>query len=242
MSFVSLVRKTLHSLGHRGMVGLMFLCAVLAVLVVLALWSGLTWLTANLVTLERSWLDTAINWLVGIVLGIGGWFMLPVLVILISAAFQEITISKVEQADYPDMVRAGEPHLWTDLRHDIRFTLKALLLNLLVVPFYFIGIGFLLSILLNSYLLGREFFENAAGYHLGKPGARELGRRHKKQVYGSGLLITLLTLLPVANLFAPIIAMVWMVHVHHAINPGLSSGSSGAQPSGRDLKGKDLGG
>lgn len=228
MSFVLLARKTLHSITSRGMLGLMFLCAVLALLVALALFLGMIWLTANLVTLERPWLDTAINGVVGVVLVIGLWFMLPVLVLLISAAFQEITISTVEQADYPDVVRTGEPHFWADLRHDIRFTLKALLLNLLVLPFYFIGIGFVLSVILNSYLLGREFFENAAGYHLGKPGARELGRRHKKLVYGSGLVITLLTLLPVANLFSPIIAVVWMVHVYHGVTPRLPSHPVGA--------------
>mgnify|MGYP002386869959 FL=1 len=226
MSFVLLARKTLHSITNRKMLGLMFLCAVLAVLVVLALVLGITWLTADLVALKRSWLDTAINWVVGAVLGIGGWFMLPVLLILIAAAFQEITINKVEQDDYPEEMRAEQPHFWTDLRHDIRFTLKALLLNLLVLPFYFIGVGFLLSVVLNSYLLGREFFENAAGYHLGKPMARELGRRHKKLVYGSGLVITLLTLLPVANLFSPIIAVVWMVHLYHGVNQPLPAGSN----------------
>jgi len=221
MSFVMLARKTLHSIAKREMLGLMFVCAALAVLVVLALVLGITLLAADLVALQRSWLDTAITWLVGVVLGIGGWFMLPVLLILISAAFQEITINEVEQTEYPEEKRAEQPHFWTDIRHDIRFTLKALLLNLLILPFYFIGIGFLLSVLLNSYLLGREFFENAAGYHLGKPRARELGRRHKKLIYGSGLVITLLTLLPVANLFSPIIAVVWMVHVYHEVKPQL---------------------
>lgn len=221
MPFLLLARKTLHSLTNRGMLALMLLCAALAVLLVLALVLGITWLTGDLVTLERSWLDTAVNWLVGIVLGVGGWFMLPVLVILISAAFQEIVIRKVEQAEYPGSVRAGEQEFWTDLRHDVRFALKALLLNLLLLPFYFIGIGLLLSVALNSYLLGREFFENAAGYHLGKPKARELGRRHPKLVYGSGLVLTLLTLLPVANLFAPIIALVWMVHAYQGINTRL---------------------
>jgi CysZ protein len=226
MSFVILARKTLHSITNRKMLGLMLLCAALGVLVVLALVLGITWLTADLVALKRSWLDTAINWVVGAVLGIGGWFMLPVLLILISAAFQEITINKVEQDEYPEEMRAEQPHFWTDLRHDIRFTLKALLLNLLVLPFYFIGVGFLLSVILNSYLLGREFFENAAGYHLGKPRARELGRRYKKLVYGSGLVITLLTLVPVANLFSPIIAVVWMVHLYHGVHPPLPEGSN----------------
>ena len=62
MSFVILAKKTLHSITNRKMLGLMLLCAALGVLVVLALVLGITWLTADLVALKRSWLDTAINW------------------------------------------------------------------------------------------------------------------------------------------------------------------------------------
>ena len=114
-------------------------------------------------------------------------------------------------------MRSGEPHFWPDVVHDIRFTLKAVGLNLLILPFYLIGIGFVLSVLLNSYLLGREFFESAAGYHLGKPQAREIGRGHRMRIYSSGLVLTLLTLIPLVNLFVPIIAVVWMVHVFHGL-------------------------
>lgn len=217
MGLVGLARKTLHSVTQPRLVVLMFLCAFLAFVVVALLVAGITWLTADLVTIERHWLDTTVNWLVGIISGIGGWFMLPVLVVLISGTFQEITIHRVELAEYPDKVRSLEPGFWTDIVHDVRFTLKAIGLNLLVLPFYFIGIGFLLSVLLNSYLLGREFFETAAGYHLGKPQARELGRQNRKMVYSSGFVITLLTLLPVANLFSPLIAVVWMVHLYHGL-------------------------
>ncbi len=219
MRYFSLARKTLRSLARDRLVGLMMLCALLALLIVVALVSGITWLTANLVNLERGWLDASVNWMVGIVTGVGGWFMLPVLVVLISGVFQEITIHRVEQAEYQDKIRETEPSFWPDLAHDIRFTLKALFLNLLVLPFYLVGIGFVLSIVLNSYLLGREFFESAAGYHLGKPRARQLGREHKKLIYGSGLVLTLLTLVPVLNLFSPIVAVVWMTHIYHGI-PG----------------------
>lgn len=215
MSFISLFSKTLHSVTRVRLLALMFLCAVLALLVVVSLAIGVTWLTANLVSFEQGWLDTLLSWLAGVVSGIGGWFMLPALVVLLSGAFQEITIYRVELAEYPDKVRQDEPHFWPDIVHDIHFTLKAILLNILVVPFYFIGIGFFLTVLVNSYLLGREFFETAAGYHLGKANARELGRRHRKLVYGSGLIITLFSLVPVLNLFAPIIAIVWMVHLYH---------------------------
>jgi len=202
MPFMVLVRKTLHSITQARLISLMLLCAALGFLLVLALVAGITWLTADMVSLERQWLDTTINWLVGIATGIGGWFMLPVLVVIIAGVFQEITIHRVEQAEYPDEMRSEEPHFWADILHDVRFTIKALTLNLLVLPLYFFGIGFVLSVLLNSYLLGREFFES----------------RHRRMVYGSGFVFTLLTLTPIVNLISPIIAIVWMVHVYHGMD------------------------
>ena len=217
MPFLLLCKKTAGSVSRPQIVMLLVLCAILAVMIAAGVVAILTWGTASLVTLDRGWLDSTVNWLVGIILGVGGWFMLPVLVVLIAGIFQEIIITKVEKAEYSDRIRDQEPRFWADLAHDIRFTLKALLYNLLILPFYFFGIGFFLSIALNSYLLGREFFESAAGYHLGKPGAGELGNRHKVLVYGSGFLFTLLTLVPVINLFVPVIAIIWMTHAYHLL-------------------------
>jgi CysZ protein len=74
-----------------------------------------------------------------------------------------------------------------------------------------------ISVLLNSYLLGREFFESAAGYHIGKAEAKKFRQQHRKIVYGGGFAITIMTLLPVLNMFVPLLAIVWMVHVYHAV-------------------------
>ena len=78
-------------------------------------------------------------------------------------------------------------------------------------------LGFIVSILLNSYLLSRKFFEIAAGYHIRKPQAQKFGQQNRGMVYGGGFVITLLTLVPLLNLFVPIIAIVWMVHVYHGL-------------------------
>ncbi len=209
--------KTIDSVTRAGLVGLMLACAGLALAVVVVLVAAVTSITAHLVDLQTGWLDSLVNWIAGVVTGVAGWFMLPALVVLIAGMFQEKTIDRVERAYYPDQVRSREPRFWPDLRHDVGFTLWALSLNILVLPLYFLGVGFLVSIALNSYLLGREFFESAAGYHMGKPGAKALGEQHKKTVYAGGLVITLMTLVPLLNLFVPLLAIVWMVHIYHGL-------------------------
>ncbi|HIJ79738.1 MAG: EI24 domain-containing protein [Desulfobulbaceae bacterium] len=213
------IAKTFASVKKADLLGLVGLAGGLAVLVVGVSITGLTWLIAKLVDLQTGWLDTLVNWLVGLLTGVAGWFMLPPLVILVAGICQERIIHKVELAYYPDRVRKEAPQFWADFRHDLAFAASALFLNLLILPLYLFGIGFLASIILNSYLLGREFFESVAGYHLGKPRAKELMRQHKRVAYAGGLAITLMTLVPFLNLLMPILATVLMLHVFHSL-PG----------------------
>ena len=209
--------KTFVSIKKANLLGLMLACALLAVVVVLGAVGSVTWITDRFVTIERGWLDTLLNWAVGVLTGIGGWFMLPVLTVLISSLFQETAIQRVERVYYPDASDRQVLKFWPEFRHDLKFTGWAVCLNILVLPLYVFGIGFAASILLNSYLLGREFFESAAGYHLGKTNARALGLRHRKAMYGGGFVITVMAIVPFLNLFVPILAIVWMVHVYHRI-------------------------
>lgn len=210
------IARTLRSVPRARLGRLMLACLAAAVLVVALSVAGLSALAAGLAGTE-SWLGRAVVAVVSVAAGIGGWFLLPVLTILIGGLFQEWVVQRVEQAEYPERRWEGAPGWLHNLPHDIRFTLLALFLNLLVLPFYLLGIGVILSILLNSYLLGREFFENVAGLHLGKPEARALGRQHRASVYGGGLVITLATLTPFLNLFVPILASVWMVHLFQGL-------------------------
>jgi CysZ protein len=209
--------KTFNSLKKANLFGLMFACALLAVIVIFGAVGSVTWITDRFVAIQRGWLDTLFNWVVGVLTGIGGWFMLPALTVLVSSLFQEAAIQRVERVYYPDVIRSEVLKFWPEILHDLKFTGLAVALNVLIMPLYLLGIGFPASILLNSYLLGREFFESAAGYHLGKTSARELGLRHKKAMYGGGFAITVMAIVPFLNLFVPILAIVWMVHVYHQI-------------------------
>ena len=210
--------KTIESIFKTKLLTIMLACAILAIIVVLILVTAITWVSAVLIQIETEWIDTTVGWLIGLITGIGGWFMLPVLTVLIAGMFQETVIHRIEFVYYPDKIRSESPKFWPDIWHDIKLTIWALFLNLIILPFYFLGIGFIVSIILNSYLLGREFFESAAGYHLGKPKAKNLGSQNRFIIFIGGLVITLMALIPVLNLFVPIFAVVWMVHVYHSIS------------------------
>jgi len=207
--------ETIQSLKKAKLAGLMLMSSLLAGFIILAIAIGLSGLAEFIVNIKMGWLDNSINVIAGVLAGIGGWFMLPALIPIIAGMFQERVIHNVEEAYYPENALTISPRFWPDFKHDVKFTLLALFLNVLLLPFYVIGIGLLMSVALNAYLLGREFFESAAGYHLGKPKAKELIKTNKIAVYGGGLCITGLTLIPFLNIFTPILAICWMTHLYN---------------------------
>ncbi len=215
--------KTLRSIFNARLLGLMLLSAILGIIVVILAVVSISWISANMIEIETEWLDTLVSGIISIISGISGWFMLPAVVVLIAGMLQEIAISRVEAESYPQLQRQERPKFWPDALHDIKFVLWALFLNILVLPFHLIVIGFFISVALNSYLTGREFFEMAAGYHIGKPQAHKLMRHNRLAVYIGGFVITLMAAVPLLNLFVPIVAVVWMVHVYHQI--GTNRGS-----------------
>ena len=220
--------KTFQSLIKAKLFGLMFISVVLAIAALLFVVGGITWLTAHFIKIETGWLDGLVSGLAGALYLIIGWFLLPAFTVLIAGLFQDKAIARVERVYYPQMARKEEFKFWPDFWHDVKFTAWALFLNILALPLYFFLIGPVVSILLNSYLLGREFFESAAGYHLGKVHAREFYHHHRGVVYGGGLAITSMTLIPLLNLFVPLIAVVWMVHVYHELqgNAAVADGAA----------------
>ncbi len=210
-------RKTILSIQRARLTATVFYCALLAATVWLTVVAAVTWFTDRLVSIEKGWLDALVNWIVALLGGVAGWFVLPVLTVLISSLFQESIIERVERSEYPQSARNENLSFGSEIRHDLMFTLEAVGWNVLILPLYAFGIGFAVSFLLNGYLLGREFFETVAGYHLGKEAANRLFKRHRTPIVIGGLIIMTMALIPLVNLFVPVVAVVWMVHVYHAL-------------------------
>ena len=209
--------KTIESAFSGKLIWFAFLSLLIAVLII-GLFSFVAGFLANqLFDFGIPWLSGGLAAVIGIATGIGGWFMIPALTRLMGAAFMEPVIDCVERESYPSAVRKTAPRILPDVMHDIRFVMYAVFLNLLISPLYLIGIGFFASVALNTHLLGREFFETAAGYHIGKPAAEKLLSRHRMKVYTGGFLITIATLVPILNLFAPLLGVVYMVHLYHDV-------------------------
>lgn len=148
--------------------------------------------------------------------GIVAYLLLPILLPLIAAFFQESIADRIENKDYPEyMPPACERPFLKELWDDTKFVGLVLLLNILLVWSYFTPLAPFTYYGLNGYLIGREFFETAATRHIGRDNAKKLRKEHGFSVFLCGVSIVFLTNIPVVQLIAPFVGVAMMVHLYH---------------------------
>ncbi len=145
-------------------------------------------------------------------------FVYPLLLPLIVSLFDTAIANRIEEHEYPN-IPLPQPPFWPTLLDDGRFVLKVLIINLVMLPLYFIPLFIFLYYIVNGYLLGREFFDIIAGRHITKEDGRRLRARYAGTIIMLGAMITLASTLPILNLIAPILGVAAMVHLFHGMNP-----------------------
>ncbi|MFW0777917.1 MAG: EI24 domain-containing protein [Rickettsiales bacterium] len=205
--------KAVGSLFAPGMIGILLMSLVITITALACFFFGASafffWL------FESSWLA----WLGAFGSGIFSWFLFPAIMPIIVNFFDTRIVRLIERHQYPHAQGAIEPPFLPEFLHDARFTLKALLLNLLALPFYLIPVvNLLLFYSLNGYLLGKEFFIMVARQHIPIDDAVALHKRHTRTASLAGTGLAIAATIPIINLFAPIWGIAVMTHLYHAIN------------------------
>ena len=168
-----------------------------------------------------AWLDTILTIAGSAAALVLAWLLFPVVVAAALGWFAEDVARAVERRYYPDLpppvgMGVGESVLAT-----LRFTVVALVLNLLALPLYLLpGPNLLIYLALNGYLLGREYFELVAGRRLPWATVKGLRQRARARLWLAGAVIALLLTVPVLNLVAPVVAVAFMVHLFEGLRRG----------------------
>jgi CysZ protein len=79
------------------------------------------------------------------------------------------------------------------------------------------GLSFVVFYVANGYLLGREMFEVVSGRHLTREKSKQLRNANSSTITWLGIIIIVLSTVPVANLCIPIFGIVVMIHIFHQI-------------------------
>jgi CysZ protein len=183
-----------------------------------ALWIMLTWFAASAVDLPLGWLDAGFSILTGIGLVIGLGFLVAPIAALFVGLFLDDIAEVVERTHYPGDPPGQVMPIGRSLVMTMKFVGVVLLVNLVALPLVLVlGFGFLIFLVANAYLLGREYFELAALRHRDPTAAQALRQRNAGQIFGAGLLIAAFLAIPILNLLAPLFGTAFMVHFHKLI-------------------------
>lgn len=188
------------------------------------LWFGLTrlfdyWLKANPLSADYPIIDGFAFFLAGAGILIVLVYVMPAVSALVAGYFLDDAAEIVERTDF-----GGEPPgrplpVGTSLLYGLRFAGLALLVNLAALTLFFVPVvNVFVFFAANAYLLGREYFELAAGRFRPLTDAAEMRREHRATVLLAGAVVAGLVLVPVLNLLTPIFGIALMVHVHKRLS------------------------
>lgn len=210
--------KAISQLRDAAIRRIVWLSLLIAAGIFALLWTAMGFVITRTTLFQAGWLEGIVDVLGGLAAVVLTWLLFPAVVTLAMGFFLENVAETVERRYYPSLPGArpqpvDEVVLGTLKFLGVTVTLNVAALVFLLVPpvfpFVFFGI--------NGYLLGREYFEVAALRRCEPAVALALRRRHRRQVFLAGLVITALLTVPFVNLLAPVVGTAAMVHLFHRL-------------------------
>lgn len=208
--------RALAQFGDRTIRGVIWQSLALTLGLLFAIWYGAGELVARAQFFETGWLNQLaqiLTWLatVGATLLLFGTVVLTV-----SGLFLDRVLEAVERRWYPQLPPAREQGIVEALWVGLRFAGKALLLNLLALPLWFIpGANVVLFLALNGWLTGTEYFSMVAARREPPALARRRAKAHRGTLLVAGAMVAALSWIPILNLLAPIFAAALFVHLFY---------------------------
>jgi uncharacterized protein involved in cysteine biosynthesis len=165
---------------------------------------------------EASWLDWAARALaflatVGVTL-----LLFSTIVLTVAGLLLDDVLEAVERRWYPGVPAPRKQTVFEILWTGVGFAVKALLLNLLVLPLYLIpGANLVVFLVVNGWLIGREYFQMVGVRHERPADARRRLNAAPFTAFVAGVGIAAMSYVPLLNLLAPIVGAAAMSHVYH---------------------------
>ena len=185
----------------------------LALLLFLVLLVGAEAVLWTLKFLPWAWAQDVLAVVAGLGLVVLFFFLMAPVTALFAGLYLDTIAAKVEARHYGDQHVGNGLSGFQAIKVSLQFGLLVLLVNILALPLIFTGIGAIILVTINAYLISREYFEMAAMRHMAIDDAREFRKENGPAVFAAGFLPALLALVPLANLLVPLFATSFFVHL-----------------------------
>jgi CysZ protein len=219
--------RVFAQLPDRRFVAVFLKSIALTLLVLAGVWYGLdSWLSGSSAPplplwMQRYWADAA-DWAALPVVIIAGWFLFPGIATGVMGLLLDGVVDAVEDRHYPHaMAHRRVPMAEAGLLA-LASALRVVLWNLALAPVYvlllFTAVGpLILFTAVNGWLMGRDLLEMVAVRHMLRAEASALIASNRALRLRLGFTAAPLFLVPVLNLFAPIIAAALAAHAFQII-------------------------
>ena len=169
-----------------------------------------------------TFVDDLVDWAaVALMLVLSVVLMVPVAAGVVGF-FLESIVEAVEARYYPTLPPAHGLGWAEQVTDGLRFFAIVCLANLvgLVIYLTVAPLAPVIFWLVNSYLLGREYFQLVAARHGGRAAAAELGRRYFWRIWATGVAMAIPLSVPVLNLVVPIFGVAVFTHQYQRLAGG----------------------
>jgi len=184
----------------------------LALVVTLGL--GIIGLLAVTRFVASDWLETLIDMAGALTTLVLFVTLFPALVSIISGLLLEEVARAVEARHYPDLPPARTQSVGETVMTVTSFSTIIVAVNLLAFPLYLLPIiNILVFLTINSYLLGREYFELVALRRMKPEEVRRLRIKYRARVMYAGFVISVFASIPLLNLMLPPFGAAFMIHI-----------------------------
>ena len=203
--------KAIFQLPEKSLRRVVWIGILGSIAVFAGLWFIITLGIASFGIVETSWFGFLLS---GIAVLIATYFLFPSVATLIVGFFLEDVAHAVEAKHFPGLAERRKQNIGEILTIIIKFSVLAVILNILALPLYFVPpFNLFVFYALNGYLLGREYYELVAHRRIEPAEARRLRVAFRGQCFVAGVAIALLMTIPLVNLLAPVIGTAAMVHL-----------------------------
>lgn len=218
--FAEALARTLRQMPEAAFLKVLGLALVLTVTTLSLAIFGAQYGAMQFYQAGGGWMGHMMAWAVGFVaLWVAFILFVPVCAIF-SGIFLDDVIDAVEMRYYPNRLAGARLGPLKSAWLGLKLGFYVLVFNILAMPLYvltfwipFMPVAIFYG--LNSYLMGRGYYELVAFRHLGSVEATRYRKRLRLTVLAAGFMITAMFTIPFLNLMAPILGAAFLVHIFH---------------------------
>lgn len=206
--------KAVQQLGDPSIRKYILMSLFSAILTFIVLWSAVGYLLTETAVSDIGWVESTVDVLGGLATLVLTWFLFPATVSAVISLFLDQVADCVEKRHYPGLEKTDGAPVGEQVVLTIKFLAILIGLNILLLPFLFLGPIFPFVFYgVNGYLLGREYFEMVAARRMPGEAVTRLRKARQGRLLLVGAGIAFLLTIPIVNLLMPVVATATMVHL-----------------------------